>query len=84
MAPVSHRDAGIDPYARSSRNFEALDGARSGGKAILRIFGVQSHFNGVTNGARLGCFQATATCNVDLELHQVQSRRTLRHRMLHL
>ena len=81
---IAFRYAGVDAHPRPWQNPEPLNHARSRSEAVVRIFGIQPHFNGVTGGSRRFAFQAAAARDVDLEFHQIEPGRAFGHRMFDL
>src|SRR5208282_798643 len=78
------RHSGVNAHPWRCRNSEALNNARSRSKAILRIFRIQSHLNGMTGGARRFAFQAATTGNVYLKFYEIDSSRAFGHWMFDL
>ena len=76
--PVSIRTPG--PVAI----LKPLDQARGRRKSVLRILGVQPHFDGVTDGARLCRLQTPTACNMNLQLDQVEPGGAFGHRVFDL
>src|SRR4051812_31510010 len=81
---VSFGHSGIDADPRSSWNFEALYETRRGGKGIVRILGIEPHFNGSTSGSGWISEQASSSRDMNLQLHQIQARGAFRDGMLDL
>ena len=76
--PVSMRTPG--PVRILKRSISA----RGRSKAVVRIFRIQPHLNGVAGGARRFSFQAAAARDVNLKLHQIEPGGAFRHRMFDL
>jgi hypothetical protein len=81
---IAFRHAGVNAYAWSRQNPETFNGTRGRSEAIVRIFRVQPHLNGMTVRRRWLSFQSTAARNMNLKLDQVKPGRAFRHRVLHL
>src|SRR3974377_1748783 len=75
---------GVNPYARAGHNPEPLNLPRRGSKSVVRVFRVEADFDRMTVRPWRIAGQPPASCNMDLQLHQVETGGTFRYRVLNL
>jgi len=71
-------------HSRAGQNSEPLNQARSRSKAMVRVFRIQPHLNGMTDGARGFAFQAATARYVDLKFYEIEAGRAFGDRMFNL
>src|ERR1035438_6552000 len=78
------RATAINAHPRAGGKPEPLNRTGSRSETVSRIFGIQPHFDGVTGCPGRVSFQASAACDVNLELDQVAPGGAFGHWMFDL